>query len=152
MTASTATVTLTADDATAKPLVTFVKAEVRDDKKRDGLYAAYVETHADLLTADDTKIKAIVAAHVKALTTLAFPGVTPSNKDNASQRAQDAKNFQNKVRNGLNRALGNKASKTPDADGTVRVTIKGVGSFVFAPGTDAAASITAIATGTAGQD
>lgn len=127
-------IVFTADDSTASAVVKIAKADVRADDKRDGIYATHVEAFS--VTTDT------VPMHVKALIALAYPGVTPSNKDGATARAQEAKNFQNKVRNGLNRALAE--GKVPAEDGTVTVSIKGAGSFTFAPGTAEAERIVAL--------
>lgn len=102
----TETLTLTADDATAKAVVSMANGDLTRDAKRENVYSAYVAEHN--VTLDTVKV------HVKALTELAYPGVKPSNKDDATPRQHKAKNFQNKIRNGLNYAIGGRPARDTD--------------------------------------
>lgn len=117
MTNTTSSVAAAVSPINGEAVVKFAKGEVAADLKRDTVYADYVAANG--VTTDT------VAAHALALTNLAYPGVKPQSRAEASSREGRAHSFRTKVRAGLKRAVGSDDDTAKPV--TLRVSLSGEG-------------------------
>lgn len=87
--------TIILHDSYSQAVITMVKAQINNDRKR---YDAYVAAHG--VTPEN------IAEHVKALREAAFPGVKADGRAEQGTKERKAKQFADKVRLGLRTAVG----------------------------------------------